>query len=591
MFRIRRIYDDSLPIDHHVIKQVQGILRERFAGLDTTDIDQLPARLLHPLKYRFRSLLFVADDQNGRVQGFAMVFHDQELGFLYLDFLATGGGNPGSGVGGALYERVREEAVALGARGVFFECAPDDPAACSDPLFAKANAARLRFYERYGARPIVGTRYELPVREGQLDMPHLVFDDLDTGKPLRRDRARAIVRAILSRRYGEVCSPAYIDTVAASFVDDPVVLRAPRYQRAAQATSRAPGIRRTPPILLYVNADHEIHHVRERGYVEAPVRIRVILRELEASGLFQELKPRRFSERHILAVHDRGYVDYFKRVCKSLPEGSSVYPYVFPVRNQARPPHDLAVRAGYYCIDTFTPLDRNALKAATGAVNCAMSGADALLHGDRMAYALVRPPGHHAEREVFGGFCYFNSAAIAAHYLSAHARVAILDVDYHHGNGQQSIFYGRSDVLTVSIHGHPRFAYPYFSGFAEEIGEGEGAGYNLNLPLPETIDSARYHLTLDKALRRVREYDPAFLVVALGLDPAKGDPTGTWRLSPADFHENGRRIGALRKPTLVVQEGGYRTRTLGANARAFFTGLVEGARDLPAKTPRKRAPQ
>lgn len=588
MFRIRRIHDDSLPIDHHVIGQVQTILRERFAGVDAEDIDQLPARLLHPLKYRFRSLLFVADDQQGRVQGFAMVFHDQELGFLYLDFLATQKDLPGSGVGGALYERVREEATALGAVGVFFECLPDDPAACSDPAYAKQNAARLRFYERYGARPIAGTQYELPLREGQKDMPHLCYDDVEHREPLRRDRARKIVRAILSRRYGGVVTPQYIDTVVASFTEDPVRLRPPRYVRNQKEAAGAPALRRVPPVLLLVNADHDIHHVRDRGYVEAPVRIRAILREIEPSGLFHQIRPRKFPRRHILAVHDRGYVEYFERVCRSLPEGRSVYPYVFPLRNQTRPPHDLAVRAGYYCIDTFTPLDRNALKAALGAVDCAMTGADALLHGDRLAYALVRPPGHHAEREVFGGFCYFNNAAIAAHYLSAHARVAILDVDYHHGNGQQVIFYGRSDVFTVSIHGHPRFAYPYFSGFAEEIGEGEGAGYNLNLPLPETIDTARYHRTLDRALRRIREYDPAFVVVALGLDPAKGDPTGTWRLLPADFHENGRRIGALRKPTLVVQEGGYRTRTLGANARAFFTGLVEGSRDLPAPPAKKR---
>ncbi|MCA9774289.1 MAG: histone deacetylase family protein, partial [Myxococcales bacterium] len=175
-------------------------------------------------------------------------------------------------------------------------------------------------------------------------------------------------------------------------------------------------------------------------------------------------------------------------------------------------------------------------------------------------------------------FCYFNNNAVAAHWLSSYGKVAILDVDYHHGNGQQDIFYERADVLTVSIHGHPNFAYPYFSGFEDERGEGPGEGFNLNIALPETIEVARYHKALERALRRIKEFRPTFLVVALGLDPAKGDPTGTWNLVARDFQQNGRMIGALRLPTLVIQEGGYRTRTLGANARAFFEGLVEGAR-------------
>jgi hypothetical protein len=147
----------------------------------------------------------------------------------------------------------------------------------------------------------------------------------------------------------------------------------------------------------------------------------------------------------------------------SLEVKESVYPYVFPIRNVARPPKDLAVRAGYYCIDTFTPLNHNAFPVAARAVDCAMTAAQRVLEGARVAYALVRPPGHHAERRSFGGFCYLNSAAVAANYLSGYGRVAMLDVDYHHGNGQQTIFYRRADVLTVSLHGHPSFAYPYFT--------------------------------------------------------------------------------------------------------------------------------
>jgi GNAT superfamily N-acetyltransferase len=193
--------------------------------------------------------------------------------------------------------------------------------------------------------------------------------------------------------------------------------------------------------------------------------------------------------------------------------------------------------------------------------------------GRRMAYALVRPPGHHAERRAFGGFCYFNNCALAAQFLRHHGRVALLDIDYHHGNGQQDIFYDRPDVLTVSIHGDPAFAYPYFSGFRDEVGAGEGAGFNLNLPLPEAVDGDRYRRTLAAALRHIAEFEPDFLVVAFGLDTAKGDPTGTWSLTRNDFKLNGRMIGDLGTPVLVVQEGGYRTRTLGVNARCFFEGL------------------
>src|SRR5690606_38973947 len=139
---------------------------------------------------------------------------------------------------------------------------------------------------------------------------------------------------------------------------------------------------------------------------------------------------------------------------------------------------------------------------------------------------LVRPPGHHAERSSFGGFCYLNSAAVAANFLAANGRVAVLDVDYHHGNGTQDIFYERADVLTVSIHGHPRFTYPYFSGYEDETGAGSGKGLNLNLPLPESIGGDVYARALERALDRVRKFAPAFLVLSLGLGGVRLDPTG-----------------------------------------------------------------
>jgi acetoin utilization deacetylase AcuC-like enzyme len=277
-------------------------------------------------------------------------------------------------------------------------------------------------------------------------------------------------------------------------------------------------------------------------------------------------------------VHDGDYVDYLKRACAQVPKGKSVYPYIFPIRNAQKMPKDLPLRAGYFCIDTFTPINANAWFAAREAVDCALTAADCVLYGAPFAYALVRPPGHHAERRSFGGFCYFNNAAIAAHYLSRFGKVAVLDIDYHHGNGTQDIFWRRADVLTVSIHGHPSFAYPYFSGFREEAGEGEGKGYNLNIPLPESLPPGGYFEALDKSLRRVVRHKPNFLVVALGFDTGVGDPTGSWSNRPKDFVEIGRRISALGVATVIVQEGGYRTRTLGANAHGFFKGIWQGRR-------------
>ena len=254
------------------------------------------------------------------------------------------------------------------------------------------------------------------------------------------------------------------------------------YVKKAEPKPIRVGLPQDLRIALVVSDRHAVHHVKERGYVESPARIQVIEKALLQTGLFEPTPIRHFAQRHITAVHDRAFVDYLSRLSRHIPPGKSVYPYVFPIRNGTRPPKELPMRAGYYCIDTFTPLSTASYEAALRAVDCAMTGAQHLLDGGAMAYALVRPPGHHAERRVFGGFCYLNSAAIAAHALSGLGRVAILDIDYHHGNGQQEIFYRRSDVLTLSLHGHPRFAYPYFSGFDTEKGEGAGLGYNVNLP-------------------------------------------------------------------------------------------------------------
>lgn len=588
MFRIRHVPGDTTPANAATVAQVQAILRERFPALAQEEIDKLPIILRDPFHQRFRPVLLVAEDDRERVRGFALLLHAPDLRFCYLDFVATTTKRAGSGVGGALYERVREEAAALGAIGLFFECLPDDPALSRDPAIRRENAQRLKFYEAYGARPIANTAYETPLTPGDDNPPYLVFDALGGSASPRRDAVRTIVRAILERKYGDLCPPDYIRNVIASFTDDPIQLRPQRYHRG-EPPLVVP--QRTSPIALVVNDKHDIHHVRERGYVEAPVRVSAILRALEPTGLFERLEPQHYSSSHIRAVHDGRLVDYLRRACAQVGVKRSAYPYVFPIRNQARPPRELPLRAGYFCIDTFTPINGNAYPAAERAVDCALTAASQLVGGRRFAYALIRPPGHHAERHAFGGFCYFNNAAVAANYLSRYGTVAVIDVDYHHGNGTQDIFYDRRDVLTVSLHGHPSFAYPYFSGFADEEGIGAGAGFNLNIPLPEALSAEGYRRALGRALRRVEQFRPDFFVVAAGFDTASGDPTGSWSNRAADFVRIGKMVGGLGLPTLVVQEGGYRVRTLGVNARSFFAGLVEGASTQAAARRRKRGPR
>jgi acetoin utilization deacetylase AcuC-like enzyme/GNAT superfamily N-acetyltransferase len=587
MLRIRRIYDELIPINRDALQQVKEILRTRFSGIRDEEIEDIGYKLHNPFKQRFRSILYVAENMHNKVQGFAMLLHAPEIGFCYLDWIATVKENTGGGVCGALYDRIRKGAADLGAKGLFFECLPDEAKDCPDERLLKENRARLRFYEQYGARPIVNTAYETPVKPEDTCAPYLVYDGIGREKPPSREFARKVARAILERKYARYCPPDYIEKVVKSFRDNPVQLRPFRYVKPEAAQIKIQG-RSGEQIALVVNDRHAIHHVHERGYVESPVRIRSILAELDKTGLFDQLKPHAFLERHLYAVHDADFALYIQRASKAVPEGKSLYPYVFPIRNKARPPKEPSVLAGYYCIDTFTPINRNAYPAARRGVDCALTAAREIITGRRIAYALVRPPGHHAERHAFGGFCYFNNSAVVAQYLRTYGKVAILDIDYHHGNGQQDIFYRRPDVLTVSIHGHPSFAYPYFSGFKEECGEGEGEGFNLNLPLPETVDGERYRKELARALRRISEFSPDFLVLAFGLDTAKGDPTGTWLLTAKDFEANGRMIGELGLPTVVVQEGGYRTRTLGTNARSFFQGLAASGLHLtPGRHHRK----
>ena len=276
-------------------------------------------------------------------------------------------------------------------------------------------------------------------------------------------------------------------------------------------------------------------------------------------------------------VHDADYLHLLRTAhdeWRAAGRTGDALPYAFPVHRRPLALSRIDARLGQHAYDTCAPISEGTWGALLAGTDTLLGALDAVLGGEN-AFALTRPPGHHAGPDYMGGYSYLNWAAVAA--VTSGRRAAILDLDYHHGNGQQDIFFRRADVLTISIHGDPAFAYPYFTGFAEEVGEEEGAGFNLNLPLAERITAAQYARTLAYALNRIRQFEPSFLVVCLGLDTAKSDPTGTWSLRAADFESNGARVGALGLPTLVVQEGGYNTRTLGVNVRNFFRGLWDGA--------------
>lgn len=589
MFQIRRIHDDVLPINKAALNACGAILLSQIPTATEKEMDRIREALRNPVAGRFKAVVLVAE-QNRHVRGFAVLLHEPDLAFTYLDFICAAPGKTSGGLGSALYERCREEARAQKSQALFFEVMPDHPAWCPDDDTLHQNRARLRFYERWGARPVIGTRWDDGIAEeapkqGAKDlaskysiarpMTYLCCDLLGRPQAPERAVARQMLRALLTRRYEREVSIDARGVISASLQDDYLQLRPYRYTTAhpIRPIADLPG-----PMPMVVAQGHEKHWVHDRGYYEAPVRIASILEEVMPSGLVHVVPAKSWPDLFLRKVHDRDYVQFLTDLATSLGQ-RSIYADVFPPRKRRDPPKDPLVSLGWFCSDSFTPLSAAAIHAARHAVDCALTAAEQVVQGHHAAYALVRPPGHHAESRLFGGYCYYNNSAIAAAYVHTKVgRVAILDIDYHHGNGQQEIFFSNPDVLTVSIHGDPIDNYPYYAGFPEEIGSGPGKGFNLNIPLPSgsSAEYWRKHGLLP-ALERIRAFAPSVLVVAAGLDTAKADPTGTFTQIAADFHKAGAEIGAMALPTLIVQEGGYRTRTLGKNALALLRGFAEGS--------------
>jgi acetoin utilization deacetylase AcuC-like enzyme len=317
---------------------------------------------------------------------------------------------------------------------------------------------------------------------------------------------------------------------------------------------------------------------------EVPDRLDHVLAELQRRPVGELLTPTAAPDRSRLArVHSARYLDFLASAWDQWvaldPANAALdaLPSVWPVRGFRADvePENFSARMGLYSFDAGTPLMAGTWAAAQMGAACALSAADAVLAGERCAFALTRPPGHHAGPDVFGGYCFLNNAALAAQALrdGGLARVAVLDVDYHHGNGTQTIFYERGDVLTVSIHGDPRTEYPFYLGHADERGAGAGAGFNLNLPLPRGTDWPTWRAALHTALDAVRAFGAQAVVVATGLDTFEGDPISGFTLRSNDYLQLGADIAELGLPSVFTFEGGYAVAAVGVNAVNVLHGF------------------
>jgi len=280
----------------------------------------------------------------------------------------------------------------------------------------------------------------------------------------------------------------------------------------------------------------------------------------------------------ISAVHSPEYVEFLMsahlRWSHRSNASAEVIPNVHPVRYAGGYPRSVDGQAGYHMADTACPISAETWEAVALSASTAVQASRLVLDGAASVYALSRPPGHHAYADMAGGFCYVNNSGVAAQVLrSFYDRVAILDVDLHHGNGTQGMFYGRADVLTVSLHCDPARFYPFFWGYEQERGEGPGYGYNKNLPLPRHAPDDVFLEALDRGIDRIRAYSPGALVVALGLDAYEGDPFGGLGVTTDGFPRIAEKIAELRLPTVIVQEGGYLCDDLGRNLTSFLTGF------------------
>jgi acetoin utilization deacetylase AcuC-like enzyme len=340
-------------------------------------------------------------------------------------------------------------------------------------------------------------------------------------------------------------------------------------------------------VRIVYSDQHKLHatdavQLEGRPFVteEVPARAETILNAVQETQLASVTMPIDHGLEPILAVHDAGFVRFLQTAhaenAALFQEAAPVFTWTFATRHNGRKPKSLLGLMGYYAFGWGSPILEGTWQAAYWSAQCVLSAADLVRTGERVVYALSRPPGHHAAVDLYGGFCYLNNAAIAARYLQQEgAKVAVLDIDYHHGKGTQAVFYTDPAVLFSSLHAHPDDDFPYYWGEADERGEGRGEGYNQNWPLPQGTDDASYLTALDGALALIGEFAPNYLVVSAGFDIVAGDPVGGFNVTTAGLREIGMRIARLDLPSVIVQEGGYALDRLGDDAVAFLQAFVD----------------
>lgn len=342
-------------------------------------------------------------------------------------------------------------------------------------------------------------------------------------------------------------------------------------------------------MLTVFSSKHRLHHGSElkdgavKPSFENPQRADTVLARVQSTRLGEIIAEQAFDRSCYVAAHSERYVAFLENAWTEWTATGKTHdalPLVWPVRDLAidQEPGFIDGKLGFYAMDAGAPITAGTWEAVSSSANVALTAVERIIGGSHSAFALCRPPGHHAAREYMGGYCYLNNAAIAAERcLSRGAkRVAVLDVDFHHGNGTQNIFYDRPDVFFASIHGDPYESFPYFSGYAHEQGTGPGTGFTANYPLAKGTTWDRYREALKSALDRIVAHQPEFLVVSLGVDTFEDDPISHFRLTSEDFLRMGEQIAGARLPTLFVMEGGYMVDEIGINAVNTLQGF-EGA--------------
>lgn len=337
---------------------------------------------------------------------------------------------------------------------------------------------------------------------------------------------------------------------------------------------------------------HKLHHGNNElagGLLvpcfEMPRRAELVLERVEARKLGEVIAPTDFGPTPILRVHTSNYVRFLETAWLQWTAAGRTHdalPMAWPVRgmNQHKEPDQIDGKLGFFSLDAGSPIQVGTWKAVYDSAQVALTGAKIVQDGSRSAFSLCRPPGHHAAGDYMGGYCYLNNAAIAAQAFrdAGAARVTILDVDYHHGNGTQVIFYDRADVQVVNLHADPMVEYPYYLGHADETGAGAGEGWNLNYPMPHGTNFETWFAALEDACRRVQTYAPDVIVVSLGVDTFKDDPISQFRLDSPDYLRIGEHIAQLGKHTLFVMEGGYAIEPIGVNAVNVLEGFEQAMR-------------